>query len=71
MIKLGLFFEVLGFIMMLWHSVGNPELKFISSDKTRHWILDHFLGLACSSMGIGVIIHLISQKQGKLFVFTG
>jgi len=63
MIKLGLFFEVLGFIMMFWHSVGKPKLKFIPSDKTKQWIIDRFLGIAFLLMVIGAVLQIISLNQ--------
>ena len=69
MIKLGLFFEVLGFLMMFWHSVWRPfhniedgsgaVFNYIPSKKLRHWIIDRFLGIAFLLMGIGVILLLI------------
>ena len=69
MTKLGLFFEVLGFLMMFWYSVWKPSqniedgsgavFKYIPSKKLRHWIIDRFLGIAFILMGIGVILLLI------------
>ncbi len=69
MTKLGLLFEVLGFLMMFWHSVWRPSrnievgsgvvFKYILSKKLRHWIIDRFLGIAFLLMGIGVILMLI------------
>jgi len=69
MAKLGLFFEVLGFLMMFWYSVWRPfrniedgsgaVFKYIPSNKIRQWIIDRFLEIAFLLMGIGVILLLI------------
>ena len=70
MTKLGLFFEVLGFLMMFWHSVWRPfhniedgsgaVFNYIPSKNLRHWIIDHFLGIALLLMGVGIILLLFA-----------
>ena len=63
MIKLGLFLEIVGFLLMLWYSVGKPDLKFIPSDSNRKWIADRFLGIAFGLIVSGVILQLISLNR--------